>query len=63
MAPDLINGRFDQAGDRREIMAAEGTTPMPADRLRIGSTDYAIDRAESYAPGGGALYFDLILRE
>lgn len=51
-----------QYGDRREMMAAEGVAPDPADRLRIGDTTYAIIRAEPYAPGGVPLYFDLILR-
>lgn len=58
----LVNGTAIQAGDRREMMAAEGTTPTPADRLRIGTTNYAIIRAEPFAPGGVALYYDLILR-
>lgn len=58
----LINGSTIQASDRREVMAAEGTTPTPADRMRIGSTEYAIMRAEPYAPGGVPLFFDLILR-
>lgn len=62
MALGLINGTTIQAGDRREMMAAEGTTPTPAHRLRIGTTDYAIVRAEPYAPGGAALFYDLILR-
>lgn len=62
MALGLINGSTIQAGDRREMMAAEGTTPTPADRLRIGGTEYAIIRAEPYAPGGVPLFFDLILR-
>lgn len=62
IALGLIDGSTIQAGDRREMMAAEGTTPTPADRLRIGSTEYAITRAEPFAPGGVPLFFDLILR-
>ena len=62
LALGLIDGSAIQAGDRREMMAAEGTTPTAADRLRIGSTTYAIVRAEPYAPGGVPLFFDLILR-
>lgn len=62
MALGLIDGSAIQAGDRREMMAAEGTTPTPADRLRIGATEYAIIRAEPFAPGGVPLFFDLILR-
>lgn len=62
LALGLVNGTTIQAGDRREMMAAEGTTPTPADRLRIGTTNYAIVRAEPFAPGGEALFFDLILR-
>lgn len=58
----LIDGATIQASDRREMMAAEGTTPTPADKLRIGATTYAIIRAEPYAPGGEPVYFDLILR-
>lgn len=58
----LIDGTVIHASDRREMMAAEGVTPTPADRLVIGDTSYAIVRAEPYAPGGQALYFDLILR-
>ncbi|MFC3169226.1 hypothetical protein [Paracoccus fontiphilus] len=62
MALGLIDGSTIHAGDRREMMAAEGTVPTPADRLRIGATEYAIVRAEPYAPGGVPLFFDLILR-
>lgn len=62
LALGLVNGTAIRAGDRREMMAAEGTTPTPADRLRIGTTSYAIVRAEPFAPGGEALFFDLILR-
>lgn len=62
LALGLVNGTTIQAGDRREMMAAEGTTPTPADRLRIGTTSYAIIHAEPFAPGGEAVYFDLILR-
>ena len=62
LALGLVNGTAIQAGDRREMMAAEGTTPTPADRLRIGTTSYAIIRCEPFAPGGVALYYDLILR-
>lgn len=58
----LVNGTTIQASDRREMMAAEGTAPMPADSLRIGTTSYPIIRAEPFAPGGVALYYDLILR-
>lgn len=58
----LIDGAAIQASDRREMMAAEGTAPTPADKLRIGATVYAIIRAEPYAPGGEPVYFDLILR-
>ncbi len=58
----LIDGATIHASDRREMMAAEGTTPTPADRIQIGATIYAIIRAEPYAPGGEPLYFDLILR-
>lgn len=62
IALGLVNGSAIQAGDRREMMAAEGTTPTPADRLQIGAVTYAIVRAEPYAPGGVALYYDLVLR-
>lgn len=62
LALGLINGSTILAGDRREMMAAEGTTPTPADKLRIGGIVYAIVRAEPYAPGGVALFYDLILR-
>lgn len=62
LALGLVNGTTIEAGDRREMMAAEGTTPTPADRLRIGTTSYAILRAEPFSPGGEAVYFDLILR-
>lgn len=62
LALGLIDGTAIQAGDRREMMAAEGVTPTPADRIQIGATIYAIIRAEPYAPGGVPLYFDLILR-
>lgn len=62
LALGLVNGTSIRASDRREMMAAEGTTPTPADRLRIGTTSYAIIRAEPFAPGGEAVYFDLILR-
>lgn len=58
----LIDGATIHASDRREMMAAEGAAPTPADKLRIGDTVYAIIRAEPYAPGGESLYFDLILR-
>lgn len=58
----LISGSAIQAGDRREMMAAEGTTPTPADSLQIGGTTYAIIRADPFAPGGVALFYDLILR-
>lgn len=62
IALGLVSGSAIQAGDRREMMAAEGTTPTPADRLQIGAVTYSIIRAEPYAPGGVALFFDLILR-
>ncbi|MDQ7776288.1 MAG: hypothetical protein Q4615_10545 [Paracoccus aminovorans] len=62
IALGLVNGSAIQAGDRREMMAAEGTTPTPADRLQIGAVTFSIVRAEPYAPGGVALFFDLILR-
>lgn len=62
LALGLVTGTTIQAGDRREMMAAEGTTPTPADRMEIGGTTYAIIRAEPYAPGGEALFYDLILR-
>lgn len=58
----LANGTTIRASDRREMMAAEGATPTPADRLRIGATSYAIVRCEPFAPGGVALFYDLILR-
>lgn len=50
------------ATDRREMMAFDGTTPTPDDRVQIGDTTYSVIRAEPYAPGGEPLYFDLILR-
>lgn len=62
LAIGLIDGTAIKAGDRREMMAAEGTAPEPSDRLLIGSTTYAIVRAEPFAPGGVPVYFDLILR-
>lgn len=62
LALGLINGGTILATDRREMMAAEDTTPTPADRLLIGATEYAIVRAEPFAPGGVPLFFDLILR-
>lgn len=62
LALGLVNGTTIRASDRRELMAAEGTTPTPADHLRIGTTSYAIVRCEPFAPGGVALYYDLILR-
>ena len=62
IALGLIDGSTITASDRREMMAAEGTVPTPADKLRIGSTVYAIARADPYAPGGVPLFFDLILR-
>lgn len=62
LALGLVDGTAIQAGDRREMMAAEGTTPTPADSLQIGATTYAIIRAEPFAPGGVALFYDLILR-
>lgn len=62
IALGLVSGSAIQAGDRREMMAAEGTTPTPADRLQIGTVTYSIVRAEPYAPGGVALFYDLILR-
>lgn len=62
LALGLVNGTTIQASDRREMMAAEGTAPTPADHLRIGTTNYAVIRAEPFAPGGVALYYDLILR-
>lgn len=58
----LIDGATIHASDRREMMAAEGTTPTLADRIQIGATIFAIIRAEPYAPGGEALFYDLILR-
>lgn len=58
----LIDGAVIPASDRREMMAAEGNTPTPADRIQIGATVYAIIRAEPYAPGGEALFYDLVLR-
>ena len=62
LALGLIDGTTILARDRRETMAAEGITPTPADRIQIGATIYEIVRADPYAPGGVALYFDLILR-
>lgn len=62
IALGLIGGTAINAGDRRELMAAETIAPTPADRMQIGSTVYAIIRAEPYAPGGAALFYDLILR-
>lgn len=62
LAVHLLGSTTIQAGDRREMMAAEGTTPTPADRLQIGPTKYAIVRCEPFAPGGVALFYDLILR-
>ncbi|WP_157001468.1 hypothetical protein [Paracoccus sp. S4493] len=62
LALGLVNGTSIRASDRREMMAAAGTTPTPADHLRIGTTSYAIIRCEPFAPGGIALYYDLILR-
>lgn len=62
LALGLVNGTAIQANDRREMMAAEGTTPTPTDRLCIGNTEHAIIRAEPFAPGGIALFYDLILR-
>ncbi len=58
----LVDGTAIRAGDRREMMAAEGATPTPADRLQIGAVTYSIVRAEPYAPGGVALFYDLVLR-
>ena len=62
LALGLIDGSTIKASDRREMMAAEGTTPGAGDRLQIGTTIYAVIRAEPYAPGGVALFYDLILR-
>lgn len=62
IALGLVNGSTIAASDRREMMAAEGTVPTPADRLRLDGIVYAIVRAEPYAPGGVPLFFDLILR-
>ena len=62
LALGLVNGTAIQANDRREMMAAQGTTPTPADRLRIGAIRYAIIRCEPFAPGGVPLFYDLILR-
>ncbi|AZV00270.1 hypothetical protein [Paracoccus kondratievae] len=62
IALGLLTGTAIQAGDRRELMAAEGVTPTPADRIEIDGVGYAIIRAEPYAPGGVPLFFDLILR-
>ena len=44
------------------MMAVEGTVPTTADRIQIGAGTYAIVRCEPYAPGGVALYYDLVLR-
>ncbi|WP_312526714.1 hypothetical protein [Paracoccus sp. (in: a-proteobacteria)] len=58
----MVDGTRIQMTDRREIMAAEGVVPAVGEHVEIGATVYEIRRAEPYAPGGEALYFDLILR-
>ncbi|MGN0933242.1 hypothetical protein [Falsigemmobacter intermedius] len=58
----LINGSTIRAGDVRVMMAAEGVAPTAADKLRMGGVNYAIERAEPFAPAGVAVYFDVILR-
>lgn len=62
IALGLIDGSTIRAGDRREMMAAEGTEPTPDDHIEIAGVKYAIIRAEPYAPGGVALFYDLIMR-
>lgn len=62
LALGLVNGTTIQAGDRREMMAAEGVTPTPGDRLEIGTDSYAVIRCEPFAPGGVPLFYDLVLR-
>lgn len=62
IALGLVDGTTIRAGDRREMMAVEGTVPTTADRIQIGAVTYAIVRCEPYAPGGVDLFYDLILR-
>lgn len=62
IALGLVDGTAIRAGDRREMMAAEGTVPTTADRIQIGAVAYAIVRCDPYAPGGVDLFYDLILR-
>lgn len=57
-----IDGTLIRAEDRRVMMEAAGITPTTADRLKIGTDEYAILSAQPEAPGGVALFFVLQCR-
>lgn len=58
----LVDGETIRASDIRVMMAADGEAPTIADRLRMGGVEYAIARAQSFAPAGVAVYYDVVLR-
>ncbi len=62
-AQNLIDGTLIRAEDRKVMMEATGTTPTTADRLKIGTDEYAILSVMPEAPGGVALYFSLHCRK
>jgi hypothetical protein len=62
-AQALVDGTLIRAEDRKVMMEATGTTPTTADRLKIGTDEYAILSVMPEAPGGVALYFSLHCRK
>lgn len=58
----MIDGTLIRAEDRMVMAEASGTVPTVADRLRIGSTEYAIVGVTETAPSGVALYYEIQAR-
>lgn len=58
----LIDGAAVRAGDKLLIVASEGVTPTPADRITLGGVSMAVVRVEPLAPGGVDLLYEVLLR-
>ena len=57
-----VDGTLIRSGDKRVMMDATGPVPSPADRLRIGDSEFSIVSVETIAPAGVALSHSLHCR-
>lgn len=58
----MIDGTTIQAGDIRLMAEAGAVVPAVGERITVLGKDYGLVRVEPFAPGGVALYYELLLR-